>query len=247
VSESRNITHDGFLAGAVRVRQPGEGYRAGMDAVLLAASIEARHGLTLAEAGCGAGVALLCAAARMPEAQLTGFERDLQLVAMVEASASDNGFGGRVRARAHDIAERPRDMENAFDQAFCNPPFFEPGAIRAPAPGKTGSFMADAPLKDWVLFLCHVVRPGGRITMIHRAAALADLLEALNSRTGEIEVMPVRPAAGAAAKRVLVRARKGLRRGDVRLYEGLTLHSVAGGALTERASAALSGGPLDWA
>ena len=39
---SPDITHDRFLDGAVTVVQPAEGYRAGMDAVLLAASLAAR-------------------------------------------------------------------------------------------------------------------------------------------------------------------------------------------------------------
>ena len=97
------------------------------------------------------------------------------------------------------------------------------------SPGRQAAYLADTPLKAWVLFLHHVTRPGGRITMIHRAAALGDLLELLGPRTGEIEILPVRPAPGAAAGRVLVRARKGLRRGPVTLYDGLTLHGVAGG------------------
>ena len=88
--------------------------------------------------------------------------------------------------------------------------------------------------------------PGGRITIIHRAAVLGDLLELLGARTGEIEILPVRPAPGVAAGRVLVRARKGLRRGPVTLYDGLTLHDVAGGPGTSRAADALRGGALEW-
>lgn len=82
--------------------------------------------------------------------------------------------------------------------------------------------------------------------MIHRAAVLGDLLELLGARTGEIEILPVRPAPGVAAGRVLVRARKGLRRGPVTLYDGLTLHDVAGGPGTSRAADALRGGALEW-
>ena len=68
-------TQDRFLDGAVSVIQPAKGYRAGMDAVLLAASLQAETGQTLAEAGCGAGTALLCAAYRLAGCAFTGFER----------------------------------------------------------------------------------------------------------------------------------------------------------------------------
>lgn len=238
--------HDRFLGGAVTVVQPVEGYRAGMDAVLLAASLEAKAGARLAEAGCGAGAALLCAAYRLADCAFTGFERDAASLALAGEGIAANGFGARVEVCSHDVGERLVEMENRFDQSFCNPPFFEPGAVRAPAAGKTAAYLAETPLKAWVLFLHHITKPGGRITLIHRAAALGELLELLGPRTGEIEVLPIRPAPGAEAGRVLVRARKGLRRGPLRLYDGLVLHASAGGPLTERAQASLNGAALEW-
>ena len=239
-------THDRFLNGAVTVVQPAHGYRAGLDAVLLAASLEAGAGSHLAEAGSGAGAALLCAAYRLGESRFSGFEREAGFVDLAIQGIAANGFEARVTVREHDIAERPAELENTFDQSFSNPPFFEPGAVRAPAPGKSAAYLATTPLKAWILFLHHITTPGGRITLVHRAAALADLLELLNARTGEIEVLPIRPAPGAEAGRVLVRARKGLRRGPIRLYDGLVLHSAPGGALTARAADALAGGALEW-
>jgi tRNA1(Val) A37 N6-methylase TrmN6 len=241
-----DVTHDRFLDGAVTVIQPARGYRAGMDAVLLAASLSAEDGETLAEAGCGAGAALLCAAHRLSGCAFAGFEREAGVRELAIEGVMANAMTGRVTVRAHDVGERPREMENVYSQSFCNPPFFEPGTVRAPAPEREAAYLAETPLKAWVLFLHHITQPGGRITMIHRAAMLGELLELLGPRTGEIEVMPVRPAPGAAAGRVLVRARKGLRRGPVTLYDGLELHEAAGGPATGRAAQALRGGALEW-
>jgi tRNA1(Val) A37 N6-methylase TrmN6 len=239
-------TRDAFLNGAVTVLQPPTGYRAGMDAVLLAASLEARDEETLAEAGCGAGAALLCAAHRLSGGRFTGFERDGAMAALAAESVQANGVDGRVRVEVVDISERRRELENRFGQAFANPPYFDPGAVRPPAPGREAAYLAETPLKAWVQFLCHVTRPGGRITMIHRAAALGDVLELFGPRTGEIEVVPIRPSPGARASRILVRGRKGLRPGPLALYDGLALHEAPGGPLTERAARALGGGALEW-
>lgn len=241
-----DTTNDRFLDGAVTVVQPAQGYRAGMDAVLLAASLSALGGESLAEAGCGAGAALLCAAHRLSGCSLTGFERDAGALALARLGVAANEQGQRVALVEHDVGERPRELENRFDQSFSNPPFYDPNTVRAPSPGRQAAYLAETPLKAWILFLHHITRPGGRITMIHRAAVLGDLLELLGPRTGEIEILPVRAAPGAAAGRVLVRARKGLRRGPVTLYDGLTLHDVAGGPATLRASDALRGGALEW-
>lgn len=241
-----NVTHDRFLNGAVTVIQPAKGYRAGMDAVMLAASLSQANGESIAEAGCGAGAAVLCAAHRLGGCVFTGFERDSAAAALAHEGTIANHFESRVTIRDHDIALRPADLENRFAQSFSNPPFFDPAAVRAPAEGREAAYLADTPLKAWVLFLHHVTHPGGHITMIHRAAALADLLEILNPRTGEIEILPVRPAPGTPAHRILVRARKGLRRGPVTLYDGLALHEAAGGPFTNRAAACFEGGALEW-
>src|SRR6185436_12687881 len=114
-----DVTRDGFLNGAVTVLQPARGYRAGLDAVLLAASLEAADGDAIAEAGCGAGAALLCAAHRLPHCRFTGFERETEMAALAREGATANRFGERVDVRQHDIADRPAALENVYGQSFA--------------------------------------------------------------------------------------------------------------------------------
>ena len=52
MSAAQKITEDRLLDGQVLLRQGADGYRAGMDAVLLAAAIDARPGNQLVEFGC---------------------------------------------------------------------------------------------------------------------------------------------------------------------------------------------------
>ena len=70
------MSEDAVLNGRVRLRQPLAGYRAGMDAALLAAACDAAPGQRVIEAGCGVGGALLAAATRRPRARFVGLERD---------------------------------------------------------------------------------------------------------------------------------------------------------------------------
>ena len=55
-----NFSTDDFLGGKLRVKQPKKGYRAGIDPVLLAASVNAHIGDNILDLGCGVGVASLC-------------------------------------------------------------------------------------------------------------------------------------------------------------------------------------------
>jgi tRNA1(Val) A37 N6-methylase TrmN6 len=236
------ITEDGLLDGRVRLRQPREGYRAGVDAALLAAACDASEGQRVIEAGCGAGGAMLAAAMRRPGARFTGIERDAEAVALARDNIALNGLEDRVEVVEADVAEGFRALGlEPFDHAICNPPFFDdPAELRAPSPAKAGAWMADAGLGAWTGFLLKAVREGGTITVIHRANRLADLLALLGEKAGSFKVRPVHPFADQPAKRVLVRAIK-TGKAPLVLLPPLVLHDRAGGKHIAETEAILRG------
>ena len=63
VPQGGEIVENALLGGRIRLRQPAKGYRAGMDAALLAAAVDAAPGQRVLEAGCGAGAVLMDRAA----------------------------------------------------------------------------------------------------------------------------------------------------------------------------------------
>ncbi len=69
-----------LLGGRVSYIQPAEGFRAGIEPILLAAAVPARSGERVLEAGSGAGAALLCLAARVPGVLGFGVEQEARLV-----------------------------------------------------------------------------------------------------------------------------------------------------------------------
>ena len=240
------IVENALLAGRVRLRQPVKGYRAGMDAALLAASVAAEPGQRVIEAGCGAGAVLIQIAARRPGAALTGLERDPAMAALARENAVLNGAEATVVTG--DVAAGFRALKlEPFDWAVSNPPFFDdPGALRAPAPGKRGAWMADDGLKAWTGFLLKAVREGGRIVVIHRADRLADLLGLLGETAGSFAVRGIHPYADEPAKRVLVQAIK-TGKAPLRLLPPLVLHDRSGAKHTAEAEAVLRGeAGLEW-
>ena len=228
------------LGGRVRLRQPTRGYRAGMDAALLAAAVAMEPGQRVMEAGCGAGAVLMQIAARRPGVFLTGLERDPVMAALARENAALNGAAATVVEG--DVATGFRALDLApFDWAVSNPPFFDdPGALRAPAPGKRGAWMADDGLKAWTEFLIKAVREGGRIVVIHRADRLADLLALLGEKAGSFAVRGIHPYADEPAKRVLVSAVKA-GKAPLRLLPPLVLHDRSGAKHTAEAEAILRG------
>lgn len=234
------IVENALLGGRVRLRQPAKGYRAGMDAALLAAAVEATPGQRVIEAGCGAGAVLMQLAARRPGIRLVGLERDPHMATLARENAALNGAEAEIVEGDVAAGFRALDLP-LFDHAVSNPPYFDdPGALRSPAPRKRGAWMADDGLAAWTRFLLKAVREGGTITVIHRADRLADLLVLLGDTGGSFAVRPVHAFADEPAKRVLVRAVK-TGKAPLRLLPALVLHDRQGGKHTAAAEAILRG------
>jgi tRNA1(Val) A37 N6-methylase TrmN6 len=241
-------TEDAVLDGRVRLRQPTRGYRAGLDAALLAAACDAKVGQRVIEAGCGAGGALLAAAARRPAASFTGVERDRKALALAQENIALNGLGERVSVVEGDIATRFSALGlEPFDAAFSNPPFFDdPDSLRGPSPERRAAWVADDGLEAWIGFLSKAVKEGGSITVIHRADRLGDLLALLAAKAGSAQVRPIHPFADEPAKRVLVRAIK-TGKAPLRLLPPLVLHDREGGKHRPEIEAILRGeADLGW-
>ena len=221
---------DGLLDGRLRLRQPLTGYRAGSDAVFLAAAVPARPGAHVLDAGCGVGAVAACLAHRVDRIRVTGIELQPVLAGLARENAARNGLGDRITVETGDIARPPAAIAAAaFDHVACNPPFYEAGRAQAARdPGKTAAHIeGEADLAVWLRFCLARLRPGGTLTVIHRTARLADLLAGLADRAGDIVVFPLWPGADRPAKRVLVQATKG-GRGPSLLSPGLALHGPDG-------------------
>ncbi|WP_340645899.1 methyltransferase [Phenylobacterium sp.] len=233
---------DRLLDGRVRLRQALGGYRAGLDAALLAAACDAPDGARVLEAGCGVGGALLAAAARRPLTSFVGLERDPAAAALARENVALNDFADRVEILEGDVALPFKALGlPPFDAVMANPPFFDdPTALRAPAAAKQGAWMADGGLAAWTGFLLKAVREGGTITLIHRADRLADILALLAPKAGSFQVRPVHAHADASAKRVLVRALK-TGKAPLALLPPLVLHPSEGAKHTAEAEAILRG------
>ena len=239
---------DAILGGRVRLLQSARGYRAGMDAALLAAACDAQPGERVLDLGCGPGAVMLAAAVRRPGAHFTGIEADPDALDLARANIDLNGLADRVEGLAGDVAlPFSRLGLPRFDAALCNPPFFDDAsALRGPAPEKSRAWMATDGLAAWTGYLLKAVRDGGTITLIHRADRLADLLGLLAPKAGSIRIRPVQPRAASPASRVIVRAVRG-GRAPLALLPPLVLHPDGEGKHTEAAEAILrDAAPLLW-
>ncbi|MBB5693720.1 tRNA1(Val) (adenine(37)-N6)-methyltransferase [Muricoccus pecuniae] len=234
-----------LLGGLVRLRQPEEGLRAGLDAVMLAASVAARPGQVVLDAGSGPGGVFLCVLARCPGVRAVAVERDPGLAELARENAELNGWGERVEVIEGDVADPAlRARLPRCDHAVSNPPYW-PGGSAPPHALRAGATHGEeSGLPPWAGLLAASLARGGRATMVLPATRLDAGMAALRGAgLGNIEIMPLWPRAGRPARRVLIRARRAPR-APTALLPGLVLHGEEG--WTTEAELVLRGAALDW-
>jgi tRNA1(Val) A37 N6-methylase TrmN6 len=229
------LTDDALLGGRVQLLQPARGYRVAIDAVLLAAAVDATPGQRILDLGAGVGAVGLCLAARLAGCSVVGIELQPALAELAERNANLNGMADRVRTVVHDLARPlPADL-GGFDHVVTNPPYLA-AAVADPSPDPSKALAtveSSADLARWLAVATAAAEPAGTLLIIHRSDRLDEILGHLGRLGwGDVTVKRLPPAA-----RILVRARRAerLTRHDA---PPLTLHRPGGG-YTDEAEAIL--------
>ena len=242
------IVEDRLLDGRLLLRQPRRGHRAGSDAILLAAALPDLGGGPLLDIGAGVGTVGLAAALGQPALQVVLLERDPDLAALAAQNIALNHVADRVLVVTGDIAGPAAALGLSPGRFACiamNPPFYPPGGTRAsPVPNRRAAHVVDGSLEPWFKSARRLLRPGGRIVLIHRADALAGMLGALETGFGDVAIRPIHALAGRPAIRILVTAVLGSKK-PAALLPAFVLNAPDGGFTLEsealhRGKAALS-------
>jgi tRNA1(Val) A37 N6-methylase TrmN6 len=226
------ITDDSLLGGRVRLLQPAKGHRVGTDAVLLSGVARATRGEAVIDVGAATGAVGLMIAARQPDLDLTLVERDPDLAALCRQNLELNGTTGRAVVADILDARSRRDAglkAQTADLVVTNPPFLEEGRARLSADANRAAAHAlpSGGLEQWLQACAWLLKPNGRLALIHRADRLADCLAALEGGFGAVRLRLVHPRADQAAVRLLLVASKG-RRTPLTIEPPLVLHDASG-------------------
>ncbi len=234
------LTTEGWLLdGRVRYAQPADGYRTGIEPVLLAASVPARAGHRVLEAGVGAGAGLLCLATRIPGVLGLGIEVDPAMAELARRNIAANNIAGLSVVTADVGTWRGN---GAFDHAFSNPPWHDPAATPSPiARRRLATQEGELLIEGWIASLHAALRSGGSLTLIVPAGQTGRAMTGLHAAGfGRLTLLPLWPKPGRDAKMVMVQGCAGRRDPD-RLTPGLVLHD-ADGQFSDEATSLLRDG-----
>jgi len=226
------LTSEGaLLDGRLRYEQPIKGFRSGLEPVLLAASVPARAGERILEAGTGAGAALLCLHARVAGIETVGIELNPEMAALASANATANRFSG-LSIQCGDVLSVA--LNGPYDHAIANPPYHPVGTASSVPMKEQAKRGGEDLLARWTDRLASALRPRGTLTLVLPAHLVPCGITALEvAQCGCTVLFPLWPVTGRAAKLVLLRGVKEART-PMRLAAGLVLHDVDG-TLTDAA------------
>ncbi|MBY0272755.1 MAG: methyltransferase [Alphaproteobacteria bacterium] len=220
-----NETLDNFLGGRIKLVQPSEGYRAGIDPIFLAASIHPKSQDCILDVGSGGGISCISLAVRCPTAQIIGLEVQPNLVEMAQTNIRENNLEDRVKILKGDLKSPPPLIaKNSFDHVMTNPPYFEEKRVKiSPVLGRAQANTETVDLGTWIKCCLKFLKPKGIFTMIHRTERLSEICAHLGTKVGDLVIYPLWPTANKPARRVIIQGRKNTG-GEPRLARGLILH-----------------------
>lgn len=242
----------------MRLLQKKKGFRFGTDSVLLAAYTAAFYGgnpgrsLMAADLGAGCGAVSLLLSARLPGARLTGIEMNPASCSAFARSIVLNRLEHRLQAVNLDIRRMldewpPAEMicRHAFDLVVSNPPYGRPDQSRHRRTGPDSAADQRRPARvETELTLDQLaqaagllLKPGGRLVLVHRPHRLPDVLTALHNWRLEVKTLRlVQPLPGRPPAIFLISATKAGRSGGFRIEPPLVVTEEPGRLSPEVAS-----------
>lgn len=245
----------------MRLIQPSYGFRFGEDSVLLAAIAsescpQASRRIRVVDLGAGSGAVSVLMAARNRQLDLHAIELDTHRFDCLQRNIRINNLSDRMSALQLDI-RRLIDRKNngswpnelnpsEFDVVVMNPPYRKPvktsidrwesGDNKVRSTLMAGEELAVS-LEELLVVSARLLKPGGRLIMVHRPQRLPDIIESMRKTAIEpvsLQVMESLPAK--APSRLIVVGRKGIKSGGFRWLAPLIVYSRPGQMTEEAAS-----------
>ena len=204
---------DDLQRNGLKIIQKTDGFCFGMDAVLLSGFAAVKPGEHVLDMGTGTGIIPLLLSAKTAGEHFTGLEIQTEIAAMAERSVRLNHLEEKIRIVNGDIKEASRIFGSAsFDVVTTNPPYMNDAhGLKNPTEVKAISrHEVLCTLEDVVREGARVLKPGGRMFMVHRPHRLIEIIQAMKSYKLEPKRMKlVHPFKDKDANMVLLEAVRG--------------------------------------
>ena len=167
------------LQNGYHIIQSRQGFRYGIDAVLLSAFARVKPGEKVLDMGTGTGILPILLAAKTPGRCFTGLEIQEKSAKMARRSVAFNGLEEKIRIVTGDIKEAAAIFGPAsFDVAVSNPPYMtgQHGLVNPEQEKAIARHEVLCTLEDLVRETATVLTSRGRFYLVHRPFRLAEIM-----------------------------------------------------------------------
>lgn len=197
----------------LKIIQKTDGFCFGMDAVLLSGFAAAKAGEKVLDLGTGTGIIPILLSAKTEGEHFTGLEIQEEIARMAARSVVINHLEEKIEIVKGDIKEASRIFGAAsFDVVTTNPPYMNDAhGLKNPTEVKAISrHEVLCTLEDVVREGAKVLKPGGRMYMVHRPHRLIEIINTMTKYKLEPKRMKmVHPFKEKEANMVLIEAVRG--------------------------------------
>ena len=199
------------LAG-MKILQKEDGFRFGMDAVLLADFARVEPKDVAADFGTGTGILPLLLLGRGKGRHIHAFEIQPDMADMAARTMALNGITDKVTVHALPVEEALSVLEPcSVDSIICNPPYGTPGTtlLNPSDTLRLARHQTAEGLSAWLKMAHRLLKGKGRLSMVYPAPRMLELMQSME----QARLVPKRfrliyPAAHKPANLVLVEAVK---------------------------------------
>lgn len=199
-----------------KIIQNTEKFCFGMDAVLLSGYASIRRGDKVLDLCTGNGIIPILLAAKTGAGRIVGIEIQRDIAELAKRSVEANDLNDRVNILCADIKDAEEYYQaGAFDAVTCNPPYMiDNHGIKNPdSPKAIARHEILCTFDDVARVTSRMLKPGGRLFLIHRPFRLTEIFETLTKYNLEPKRMKlVHPYIDREPNMVLIEAGLGGRR-----------------------------------
>lgn len=203
-------TLDTLPCGTLTLRQSRRGYRACIDALLLAAHAAEEPVRRFLDVGSGSGVVAMSLVRWMPDASGIAVERQVPLASLCADNIERNGLRHAIETRNEDIRDLA-PLEPGVDLVVMNPPYFHPADGRlSPDPERAAArHQLFGRLADLVASGARHLQHDGRMSMVYPSDKSDEAIHALaTAGLKDVAIRHTRPRVGQPRSIALITARR---------------------------------------
>jgi len=206
-------TIDDLQYKGLKLIQKKQGFRFGVDAVLLANFVQIKKNDFVLDIGTGTGIIPILLAGKTQASKIVGIDIQQEMAEMAKRSVVLNSLQERVKIIHGDIKNGTEYFSSSqFNVIVSNPPYMKKGGglVNNHDSKAIARHEITCTLEDIIKESSRIVAAGGRLAMVHRPERMVDVITLMRNYTIEPKIIRfVHPYPNAEPNLFLIQGTKG--------------------------------------